>query len=350
MKSLTPFFLIIIILFGCSNQEIEKQIKITDNKIVDSQSGSAEDLIYQTLKERGEQLAKKYQFSPDPEFRIDYASNPLIMGYTDGILSLGYEYQTKELKNAPSERGYLATTEDGLEFSEGRRFTSEESRGPFIQLADGTYKRYRENNEGYVVSESSSDGLSFYQDAGTRYNLNEYDQGRMGVRTFFVDAEGGVVLLYNSDVIDENGNEIIYVRRAYSEPENNGEDFVFEDDDVLEIKNSDGIPLSFADPHAIVLEDGTILLITMHQKPGPKPPLGKTGTLYLFISTDGGRTFAEGGEILDYTDYSDLEVRSLNDPKFILLEDGALKLYFAAMVPDETDYKWIIVSATAHYS
>lgn len=292
-------------------------------------------------------------FTLDAGYRINFGSNPRIMDYQDGELSLGYEYQAVELVDTPGERGYIAFSTDGLNFTGHRQFAPGENRGKGVLVDGTTWRRYAEDQEtGTVRSESSVDGVNFVPDEGYRYDLNEHDGGRMGVRTFFVDKYGGVVLLYNNNTI-VNGEEVILVKRAYSPPGDAGLNFTLTEDDVIGMTHDDGTMQSFPDPHAIVLPDGRVRLIVMQQdRNQPMPPSGRTGTIYSFISADGD-LFAFEAELFAWDSFSEFEVRSLNDPKIVGFEDGSYHIYVAAMVPTETgeedqgEYKWIIISATS---
>ncbi|PIN79783.1 hypothetical protein COV16_02410 [Candidatus Woesearchaeota archaeon CG10_big_fil_rev_8_21_14_0_10_34_8] len=291
-------------------------------------------------------------FVIDEGYRINFASNPRIMSYEEGILSLGYEYHSQELKNEPSARGYIAFSDDGLNFYDNRKFNLGENKGKGIQLADGTYRRYQFSPDkcGFT-NEYSENGNNWQNEDDLAYDLSENDDCWAGVYTTFVDEEGGVVLLYNNDLENEEGKKDIYVRRAYST--DNGKSFAFEGT-VIDINDKYGDFMSLADPNAIVLDDGRILLILMNQDAGePKPPLGRVGDLYGFISEDGGKTFDSGHYLFGWADFDEFEVRSLNDPKILQMNDGSYKIYVAAMIPaeegddEENDYKYVIVSATS---
>jgi len=290
-------------------------------------------------------------FQIDAGYRLDFASNPRIISYTDGVLGLGYEYKSPELMNNPSERGYIAFSEDRLNFTGHRKFLPGENKGPGLLLADGTFRRYTFSPEQCCfISDYSQDGTVFVEEDGIRHDLSERDDCWAGVYTVFVDGDGGVVLMYNNNVEDEiTGKETIYVRKAYSAGD--GLNFVFEDDDLLEIKDDVGRIMSMADPNALVLDDGRVLLITMYQdQDAPMPPKGRTGDIYGFISEDGGRHFTSLGVLFSWDDFKEFEVRSLNDPKLVRLDDGSYKIYVAAMLPleqgEDEEYTYIMVSAT----
>jgi len=220
-------------------------------------------------------------FDLDAEYRLNFASNPRIISIQEGVLGLGYEYKSPDLINNPSEWGYIAFTTDGLEFTGSRQFEPGENRGSGISLGDGTYRRYIyfPDRCGFV-SEYSKDGISFVEE-GVAFDLTDLDC-EAGVYTVFMDAAGGVNLLFNSNVKDEvTGQTTIFVRRAYSI--DNGVSFTYEDDDVLEQQDDQGRIMSMADPNALVLADGRVLLVVMYQDPDtPKAPLGRVGEIYGF--------------------------------------------------------------------
>ena len=294
-------------------------------------------------------------FEVDDGYRLNFASNPRVISYSEaeGTLGLGYEYRSQELRENPGERGYIAFTDDGLNFTGSRRFEPGEQAGPGTLLADGTYRRFFFSpDQCGFISDYSEDGVHFEPEDGIRLELS-HDNCQAGVYTNFVDAEGDVVLLYNGDQEDEaTGQMTIYVREARST--DNGVSFTFEDDDLLEQTDDLGRAMSLADPNALVLADGRVLLVVMYQDiDEPKPPLGRTGDIYGFVSEDGTSEFEPLGNLISWSSFDDFEVRSLNDPKIFQFADGTLKIYIAAMIPVETgeeydnEHKYVIVSATA---
>lgn len=296
-------------------------------------------------------------FGIDEGIRLDYASNPRVMNYEDGVLTLAYESHAKELQNFPGERGVVSTSEDGLNFSEGRSFAAGESKGKGLLLPDGTWRRYFANFDlTEFVSESSIDGGKTYrEDAGSRYTFAEEGKSWIGVWSEWVDDEGGVHILFNNNIAEGDG-EVILVSHLYSEPSNNGLDFEMTTEDVIGLTDEQGRTLYFRDPNSVVLSDGRIRLLVMYQEPGGVPPFKKAGTLYTFISDDGGRSFELEAEVVSYGDFEALEVWSLNDPKILQLEDGRFRIYVAALLPDETlgddvdekdRFKWVLVSLTS---
>jgi predicted GH43/DUF377 family glycosyl hydrolase len=302
----------------------------------------------------------------DEGYRIDYASNPRIMGYTDGVVKLAYEYQAKELINEPGAKAYIAYSDDGLDFEEGEQSKPDESKGDGILFEDGSQRRYfADEDEGVVVSQSSTDGGETWEDdEGFRYDLNEIDNGWMGVRTVWIDEDEGVSLIYNTNGIDQTTgtkDPAIVVRLAYSEPGDMGMNFTLVDDNLIEEYGDNGEMEMVADPVVVVLDDGRVRLIFMRQAIGAaKPPKGQIGEIFSYISED-GVSFEFESSVVSWDDFDEWDVRSLNDPKIMELDDGRFRVYVAAMVPDpEFDpenpgeigqggagYKWILVSITS---
>lgn len=316
-------------------------------------NGNAQDT--QNTNNTQDNSSSDVNFVLDPGYRLNFASNSRIMDYQNGQLSLGFEYHASEMANEPGERGYIAFSTDGLNFSGMRKFEPGENMGKGIYIG-GVYRRYYiDEANGQVISETSTDGETYTADEGSRYDLNQYDAGSIGVRTVFVDKYGGVVLIYNHNEIEDNGEEVIYVRRAYSEPGDNGMHFTMTDLNLLEERYEDGQNYSYNDPNAIVLPDGRVRLIVMYQdRYEPKPPMGRTGTIYSFISEDGS-TFTKEAELFSWQSFSEFEVHSLNDPKIVRFDDGSYHIFVTAMIPLETGeedntgnggYKTVIVSAT----
>ena len=301
----------------------------------------------------------------DAGFRLENSSNSRIMRYEDGVVHLGHEYRAQELKDEPGRGSYVAISEDGLNFGERTKFQGDDYLGDGILLLDGTYRRYREDMvNGWVVSQSSTDGgVTWADDPGYRYDLNENDAGWMGVRAFWVNDDGGVGFIYNTNqIFGPNGEEIHSVRLAYSEPGDDGMNFELIDDNPIEdYVTSDVLQEMAADPHFVKLEDGRIRLIVMRQDHRREtPPLEANGSIVTYISED-GFDFQYEGEVVSWDDFEEWDVISLNDPKIMELDDGRFRVYVAAWIPDEdipddvrdtmvdgriAGYRWIIVSIT----
>jgi len=280
-------------------------------------------------------------FEIDPGVRATYASNPLVVEQTEETLLLAYEYHSLELKNAPQDRVRFMRTEDGLNFEE-EAYDSWQAKPEPLLLSDGTYRRYFYSPvEGGVMSEVSQDGEAFILEEGLRYELagdGVNNPHVFGVSTYFVDSEGGVVLLYNRT----NDAGDVVVNQAYATPESMGMEFILIRENVL----ADSLETDYyADPHTVVLENGDIWLVVMYQTDGAKPPVGKQGIIYGYVSKDDGKTFTLMGRLFGYDDFDAI---SLNDPKIVAFPDGTLRVYVASMVVDETadnGYRWDLVSA-----
>lgn len=301
----------------------------------------------------------------DEGYRLDEASNPRIMSYEDGVIHLGHEYQAKELKDEPGRGSYVAMSEDGLNFSERWQFQNDDYLGDGILLPNGNYIRYREDSaNGYVLSQTSVDGgETWEEDEGYRFDLNEIDEGWIGVRTFWVDEDGGVGMIYNTNqIFGPDGEKIHAIRMAYSEPGDNGMNFeVMNENLVVEFKGDSLVQEMTADPHAIQLPDGRVRMILMRQDyDRGVPPQNSNGAILSYISED-GFNFQYEGEIVSWDDFEEWDVMSLNDPKIMALDDGRFRVYVAAMIPDPEvpeeevgtmvdgkiyGYKWILVSIT----
>lgn len=294
-------------------------------------------------------------FTLDEGFRADYASNPMIIGYEDGLLTLAYESHTTGLKFAPQEKVKLIQATDGITFTQIDNPTTESPKPPGVQINDALWRRYIfRPNEGGVYSTSSTDGITYEEDNLLIYEANAEsasDAREFGVYTYFRDSNGGVTLLYNYT----NTKNEVAVGKLYAQPESLGTEFEKIQEDVLR-----GTLESehYADPYTTTLSDGRILLIVMNQEDGSRPPEVPAGTIHAYLSSDEGATFVYKGQLLSWRDIQSTPVHSLNDPKIIELDDGTIRLYVAAMIDDETvenpgelvdgkitGYKWMLISA-----
>jgi len=167
----------------------------------------------------------------------------------------------------------------------------------------------------------------------------------IGVYNHFVDSTGSVVLLY----ICDKGGPTASVRRAYSEPGDNGWTFTFDRTNVFGDYGL-GEGNNYVDPKSIRLSDGRIRVITMQQGTRPPQPGGhKAGTLYSFTSEDDGQTFTlELGVRLRAEDFTGFDMWSLNDPWMVRLPDGGYRIYVHGLYDDGSgNIRPAIVSATA---
>ena len=281
-------------------------------------------------------------FVPDPGIRMHPASNPAAsVDPQTGTVYLFYEDRT----TTPGKR-MLATSSDGLNFS-GSRLTTDADNLHFpynVHLPDGTWRKYMfDNAGGQLKSQSSADGIHYKPDPGVRYSAQPADNGKIGVHDQYVDADGGVVLLYIGDMQGVNN-----VRRAYSPPGDNGWTFTFEEDNVLGDITAGGGGHSYVDPKSILLPNGRRRLFTMSQGSSPpQPGVRSAGKIFSFISQDGKSYSLEPGTRLQAEDFTEFTVWSLNDPVVVQLPDGRYRMYVAALITAGTnEQEWVIVSAT----
>jgi hypothetical protein len=271
-----------------------------------------------------------FTMDPDPGIRVDRAALAA-PSYDDetGLFYLYYEDET-------THRQLVATSSDGFLFGEGGGPTEWRHDPRILRMPKPDeagrmiYRRYVRQQDSTFASESSSDGVRFRRDEGIRYAPRPEDIP-VGVYDHFVDAAGGIVLLYIGDMYGVNN-----IRRAYSPPEANGWTFRFEEADVLADAAAGGGPGSYVDQKSILLPDGRRRLFVMKQ-----------GTIYSFTSTDDGRTFSRDEAFrLRPEDYAGLNVRSLHDPWPILLPDGRIRIYLHGFIGDGAEPHNAILSAT----
>lgn len=220
----------------------------------------------------------------------------------------------------------LATSTDGLTFGPARNVDPNRERRLAVRMPDGTYRRYVPAGQNCCGLKSyvSKDGMTFTEEPGLRYALHPSDNGTFGVFDTWVDASGGVALLYVGDLKGVNN-----VRRAYAR---DGLTFVFEDGNPLGDAQGGGGPRSFVDQRALLLPDGRRRLFVM-----------QAGTIHSFITTDGRTFMREPGPRLRPQDYTERPIRSLHDPSVVRLADGRYRMYVGAF---DTSGKEMILSAT----
>jgi len=274
-------------------------------------------------------LTPELVFVPDVGFRVENAVLPAPSVDGSGVVYLFYEEPGPPGK--PGTR-MVAAAADGLTFANARQPTAQDlAHHPFtVRLPDGAWRRYLcDQRTAEMKSESSTDGVTYWLDAGVRYQAQPGDHGTIGVYDVYVDPAGGVVLLYVGDMYGVNN-----VRRAYSPPGDNGWTFAFEDDNVLGDAGAGGTVHSFVDQKSILLPDGRRRLFVMKQ-----------GTLYSFISADGKTYAPEPGTRLAPRDFTGFTVITLHDPVVVRLPDGRYRMYVAARLAG-SEFRWAIVSAT----
>ena len=348
MKKLVVTLITLFIILGVA----VVGILVTDYMADDTTSQSPGLIIVQDIIEADETLDEfgEALFTIDEGMRLDYASNPLVLDYEGMSVTLAYESHADNLKNEPSANAPVVYSEDGLTFVEKEQAGNSVKPKPLL-LPDGSYRRYwYDPQEGGVVGQTSTDAETFTDLDGVFDHIEgggNIDARTFGVSTYFVDSDGGIVLLYNST--DDDG--AIVVNRAYASAENDWMEFVLEKQDILDGTLESEV---YADPTSLVLENGDVWLVVMNQGEGPMPPLGRQGRIHAYVSTDGGDTFAYWGHLFSYDDVTEFDVYSLNDPKIVEHSDGTLRIYIAAMVKDEeveaedekTGNKYIMISAS----
>jgi hypothetical protein len=196
------------------------------------------------------------------------------------------------------------------------------------ELPDGNWRMYvTKKDSAVLVSQYSTDGVTFAEEAGARYSGHASDNGTIGITDAYADEKGGVILLYIGDMMGKNN-----VRRAYSA--DNGQSFTFEDDNVFGDLNAGGGGKSYVDQFTGPLPDGSRRALVM-----------SSGTIYSFTSQDGGKTYTKDNGIrLQPSSFPQFKVVSLHDPSFVILPDGRHRIYVCGKLEGNTEY---IFSATS---
>ncbi|MFN7973514.1 MAG: hypothetical protein U0166_14385 [Acidobacteriota bacterium] len=271
--------------------------------------------------------ASDLDFTPDAGIRVDYGAIP-----SAGVDFSGAVYLYYHDTSVTPDREMVAVAADGLTVPPGAPPSSFANDPRRVLLPSGTWRRYLYDPQNQALTSSSgTDGLNFASDPGIRYVPQPADNGSFGVYDTFVDRAGGVTLLYIGDLSGLNN-----VRRAYCAPADDGLSFVFDRGDVLGDSGSGGGPNSFADQRSLLLPGGGCRLFVMRQ-----------GTIYSFLSTDEGVTFAQdAGVRLSPGSFTGIAVTALHDPTCVLLPDGRYRIYVAGDVPLSPGSKSVILSAT----
>ncbi len=258
----------------------------------------------------------------DSGLRVINATNPAPgVDPVTGQVWLYYADQT-------THRTMLRVSDDGLTFGAATEPSSWKNDPRNTLMPDGQrWRRYQYDPRTTLLTSSiSTDGASFTAESGTRYAPQPDDHGVIGVYDLFSDRSGVVVLLYIGDLMGRNN-----VRRAWSR--DGGLSFTFDHGNILGDDDAGGGPNSFVDEKTLRLPDGRLRLFTMRKN-----------VIYSFISNDDGLTFTfEPGARLQFTDYKEATLTSLNDPVVVRLPDGRYRMYVASL---RSDNVWTIVSAT----
>ena len=273
-------------------------------------------------------LPASLSFVPDPGIRIDFASLAKAKVGENGLVYLFYNDTSGKRLKSP-----IASSYEGLIFTEGETSDGTVLHPYAVDLPDGTWRQYVLTKDNMITSKFSLDGKVFTQDEGIRYSPSEEDMGTLGTYDIFVDTDGGVVLLYVGDLRGLNN-----VRRAYSPPGDNGWAFSYERGNVLGDDQAGGGSRTYVDIKSVSLPDGRRRLFAM-----------RGGTQILsFISDTELRSFSlEPGVRLSKSDFTALEVISLHDPMVIKIPDDRYRMYLHLHITDATGAeRTTIVSAT----
>lgn len=337
-KFSTLFFLIILILTGCSSQNSENA---GSDPIPPSPSFSPTNTPVPSPTQSPaatpspQPTSADLIFIPDQGFRIETGSNPA--PGIDPETGVTYLYYS----DGPDK--HLATSEDGINFVEQATPTDCRNDPRRLLLPDGKWRLFEYDQQNQEMKSRISDnGLKFTNESGSRYQPQENDKGSIGVYDIFTNSRDEVVMLYIGDMTGLNN-----VRRAYSA--DNGWTFTFQRGNVLGDDNAGGNGNSHVDQKSILLPDGRRRLFTMKQGPEPpQPPAKKVTQIFSFISEDDGDNFTEEpGTRITPEDFREFDVYSLHDPWVVLMKDGRYRMYVCARVYDGNGgYKFAIVSAT----
>ncbi|NOY99321.1 MAG: exo-alpha-sialidase [Chloroflexi bacterium] len=303
----------------------------------------AETAAISTPAQTTEALPDELVFIPDPGIRIDMASQPAPIVAADGAIYVFYTARSA-LPNEPNSDAVARST-DGLTFTElGLDPNSVPVINPFATLLpNGVWRLYDfDMDTGTMTSRSSQDGIHFVPDEGVRYTAPA-EHLPIGVRDFYVNSSGDVILLYVAPIGIDSPDH--HIRRAVST--DGGDTFVFHSDNVLGDRGG-GELHTHLDPKFVELPVGGVRLITMVQGNVPIPGQLACCKIYSFTSADGYTFTQDPGVRLQTSDFTDITVWSLNDPWVILLPDGRFRMYVAALVDDgsKSEPFWAILSAT----
>lgn len=298
-------------------------------------------------------------FTVEDGIRIDYAAQTYAItknvdGFyevynkkSDGIY-LTYKDTTINQKDDTTilNPTKVAYSKDGLLFEDSTEFQTYEKPGVLIPGTEESpiYKKFILKSDGLTSSTSYNNGETYEKDEGYRYTFPDNSEQSIGYYDVFNNGQGQIILMYIGNFMTSEES----VHLAISE--DNGENFVFISDNVLEDKGLNDQGLNYRDPRITMLNDGTLKVYTMVPgKAGPPIP-GKEsrGYIYSHTSKDGGYTWTlDEGIRLQVSDFP-YDVWSLNDPHVVQLENGQLRMYVTARIEDqgsETGYKEVLISA-----
>ncbi len=256
---------------------------------------------------------------------LETASNPGAKVDDDGNVLLLFEERGDDISG---KNGIAMASED----SDWLSFTVvDESAdiGAFraLELPDGTYRAYGVDPtkgvaEGYgcFTSRSSQDGVTFTEDEGCRYVLQDFDHESIGVYELFVNSDDDVILIYLGNLrgpVDAQWGKNT-ARRAVST--DGGWTFEFDRGYILGDEDDDEAD-AYVDQKVISLGNERWRLISM-----------SGGQIYSFISEDDGYSFVLEGQILTTNDFAQYDIGSLHDPVIVQLPDGRFRIYVTGKV------------------
>ena len=287
--------------------------------IEDEMGGTATATVFVTV-------VSALDFTPDTGWRLQEEATVPRVGIdpiTENV-SLYFHSEVNE---------YRAISADGLIFPDSTGWTvqdqADRSFDPRITLmpipdgisGDSIYRIYGfDQGLSAFTSADSSDGVSFLN-PGVAHYTPDASHLPIGVSTTFVEPDGDVVLLYIGEMGVEFGHS---TRRAVSS--DNGENFVFENDDVFE-DQALALGEQHVDPLVVALPTGGYRCLTMVQGVNaPNPGVSKVGVIHSWISEDGEDWLWEG-PVLTPDAFTECDVWSLNGPSLLALPDGGWRVY-----------------------
>ncbi len=310
------YFLLVAGLFaGCSNEVATPQDGggLTDAQAQDSQvpDGQAQEAGADAAADApaSDASVNDLAFYADPGVRVDNASNSKAGVASDGSVYLYYQ-------SFSTGKQVRSIAPDGLTFPTGSSYTTFENHPSRVQLTNGTWRRYILNPQtGILTSATSTDGITFNQESGTRYQPATEDNGTTGIYDHFVSGTS-VVMLYLGDLKGKNNT-----RMALSTDD--GLSFTFQGTNVLGDDNAGGGSNAFVDISSLPLPTGGRRLFAM--KGGQ--------AIYSFTNLEPANRLGwkqDTGARVERTAWGDATITGLFDPTVVRLKDGRYRMYLTA--------------------
>lgn len=256
-----------------------------------------------------EETEEAMEFIPDSGMRTTSGGIPKA-SLVNGVVYLYYDDSGEK----------VATSNNGLDFTAGTLPVNYEYDARNILLPDGNWRRYWLEIDGSGVFEGyaslySTDGKTFTAETGYRYEVQDIDNDWLGYTDIFTNSKDEVVMLYIGD-----GQGLNNIRMAISF--DNGENFEFVEDDVLDDAQYGGGSNSYVDPYSIETADGRLMFVM------------KQGTIYWFSSDKEGKEWTKEPGSLSPEDFTEFDIGTLHDPGVIILEDGSYRMYLGVTMED----------------